>query len=133
MKINCFIDGSCRINPHGEMGYAYIIEMSEKPVLKHNVAEPAKYGNTSVLAEYKALECLLLRLIEDGLTQEEIIVNTDSMIIYRQFNHGSKPRKGFYVQTGFEVARISKRFKNLKINWISRNDNIEADALASCY
>ena len=133
MKVTCFTDGSCRFNPHGEMGYAYIIEIPDKPVIRHTASEPEKYGNSSVLAEYKALESLLLRLIEEGLTDAEILVNTDCNLIYRQFNHGTKPRKGFYLQTGIEVTRIAKRFRNLKINWISRNDNIEADAGATNY
>jgi ribonuclease HI len=115
------------------MGYAYIIEMPDKPVIRYSIAEPAQHGNTSVVAEYKALESLLLRLIEEGLTDAEIEVNTDCILIHRQFNYGAKPRKGFYRDTGFEVARLAKRFKNLQIKWISRNDNVEADALASAY
>ena len=133
MIVTCYTDGSCRINPHGEMGYAYIIEVPDKPVIKYSTSVPKKYGNTSVLAEYKALEALLLRLIEEGLTDAEIVVNTDCLLISRQFNDGAKPRKGYYLPTGLEVVRIAKRFRNLTINWISRNDNLEADALASSY
>ena len=133
MKVTCYTDGSCRFNPHGEMGYAYIIEIEDQPVIKYTGYEPEKYGNTSVLAEYKALEALLLKLIESKLTGAEILINTDSNLIYRQFNHGAKPRKGFYVETGFEVYRLAKRFCNLRIVWISRDQNTEADALASHY
>lgn len=133
MKVTCYTDGSCRFNPHGEMGYAYIIEIPDKPVIKYCFSEPEQFGNTSVVAEYKALESLLLRLIEEGLADAEIEVNTDCNLIYRQFNYGAKPRKGFYLHTALDVARIIKRFKNLRIKWISRDENVEADALASRY
>lgn len=133
MQITCFTDGSCRNNPHGEMGVAYIIEIPEKPVIKHSEFIPEKYGNTSVVAEYKALEALFLKLIEMKLTQAEIVINTDCNLIYRQFNLGAKPREGYYLETAFEVARLRKRFFNLTINWISRDENIEADALACEY
>jgi ribonuclease HI len=131
MKVTCYTDGSCRFNPHGEMSYAYIIELPDQPVIKFAAYEPENHGNTSVLAEYKAFEFLLLRLIQENLVGAEVIVNTDCNLIYRQFNHGAKPRQGFYVTTAFEVARLVKRFKNIRIVWISRDENTEAHCLAS--
>ncbi len=133
MKITCFTDGSCRINPHGEMSYAYIIELPDNTLIKGGDMVEERFGNTSVVAEYKALELLFLRLIEEDLIKSEIIVNTDCQLIHRQFNFGAKPRKGFYLNTAFEVARLYKRFTNLKVNWISRDNNNEAHNLASEY
>jgi ribonuclease HI len=131
MKVTCYTDGSCRINPNGEMGYAYIIEPEDQPVIKFARFDPEKIGNSSILAEYKALEMLLLKLIELNLSSAEIVINTDCQLIHRQFNHGARFLKGFYLQTAFEVVRLVKRFNDLKINWISRDENTEADALAS--
>jgi ribonuclease HI len=133
MQITCFTDGSCRYNPHGEMGLGFVIEIPDKPVIKYAEFIPEKYGNSSVVAEYKALEALLLKLIEMKQTGTEIVINTDCDLIYKQFNRGAKPRHGFYLETAFEVARLYKRFFNLTINWISRDENIEADTLASGY
>jgi ribonuclease HI len=112
------------------MSYAYVIQFPDKPAIKYAMYEKENFGNTSVLAEYKAFEMLLTKLIELGLTGADIEINTDCNLIYRQFNYGAKPRKGFYVKTGFEVARLVKRFKKLKINWISRDENTEAHYLA---
>lgn len=131
--ITCYIDGSCRYNPHGEMGFSFIIELTDLETIKFNDSIPARFGNSSVAAEYKALEMLLIKLIELKVVNEEIIINTDCTLIYRQFNHEVKNRKGYYLELAFEVARLAKRFRHLKINWIPRNENVEADVLASRY
>jgi ribonuclease HI len=115
------------------MSYAYIIELPDNTLIKGGDRVEDRFGNSSVVAEYKAFESLLLRLIEEDHTKSEIIVNTDCQLIYRQFNFGAKPRNGFYLQTAFEVARLYKRFTNLKINWISRDENNEAHNLAEEY
>lgn len=132
-KIICFTDGSIRYNPHGEMGYGYIIDIPDMEVIKYAGHVPEKQGNSSNLAEYIGLEALLLRLIELKLATEEVIVYTDSDLIYKQINRGVPIRHGFYKQKAYEVRRLLKRFKNLKIEWISRSANSEADALASEY
>ena len=133
MKITCNIDGSCRINPHGEIGYAYIINFENEETIEYCNSEPSKHGNTSVVAEYKAMNALLEKLIELKLCEATIEIRSDSMLIYRQFIGNMKRKKGFYIPFSKETDRLLKRFNNLEVIWVSRDENREADALAACY
>lgn len=131
--IICNVDGSCRINPHGEIGYAYIITFESGEVIEYFTSEPSKFGNTSVVAEYKAFNALLEKLIELNLCRDEIEVRTDSMMLHRQFTGTMKAKKGHYLPFSKEASRLYKRFFALKVSWVSRDENTEADNLAAKY
>jgi ribonuclease HI len=131
--IICNVDGSCRINPHGEIGYAYIINFESDEPIEYFNSEPSKYGNTSVVAEYKAFNALLEKLIELNLCKAEIEIRTDSMMLYRQFMGYMKARKGHYLPFSKEASRLMKRFFALNVIWVSRDENQDADDLAASY
>lgn len=131
--IKCFIHGSCRFNPNGEMGYAYIINFSDGKVLEWKTVEENKIGNTSIVADYKALNSLLEKLIELKFTKEEIIILTDSTMINRQFNGYMKKSSGYYLKYSVEADRLWKRFFNVKVNWLPKSQNLDATLLASSY
>jgi ribonuclease HI len=132
-KITCYTDGSCQYNPHGAMGFGYVIELPNSEIIKFSGDEDEKHGNSNNVAEYKALILLLERLIELNLTTEEILINTDCKLIHNQFMNRGRSRRGFYLPFTFDAARLVKRFRNLKISWIPREENQEADYLSSIY
>lgn len=132
-KITCYTDGSCQYNPHGAMGFGYVIELPDSEIIKFSGDEDEKHGNSNNVAEYKALIMLLERLIELNLTTEEIVINTDCNLIFNQFMRRGKAKRGLYLPFTFDAARLVKRFRNLEISLIPREENQEADYLSSIY
>lgn len=119
------IDGTCRSNPHGEMGVAYIIEFQNGESEVHQEFIDSKRGNTMITAEYIALNKVLDRLIDLKLTQNDIQVHTTSSMILMHVLGHFKPSNGYYVREALATSKKLKRFIKLNVTKVTRKDNIE--------
>lgn len=123
-KINVKIHGCCYQNPHGEMGISYVIEDQNGESETYCEWFDPKFGNSLNMAEYKALNKALERLIELNLKASEIEVHTTSNMILLHYLGHSRPNRGYYVKEALIAGRYLKRFHNLQITKIERKDNV---------
>lgn len=130
MKILAFCDSLCEPNP-GEMHVGYWAKDTANNILfyKHR-----KVGfGTCNEAEYHALFTIVAALAEqlgkDAWTAHQVTIHSDSQLMTKQIN-------GLWQVTKPEIAALYHRAKRLqdlhgfKVQWIPRENNSIADALA---
>lgn len=123
--LKIFIDGACRGNP-GPAGIGVVI-FEGKKVLKE-ISKPIGEA-TNNIAEYSAL---IFGLIEAAtLKAEKIQIFSDSELVCRQIGGKYKIKnqklKFFYD----EAIALFKCFKSVEIKHIPREENTQADKLAT--
>jgi len=128
----CVFDGSCEPrNPGGNLGIgAAIFEGGTYLVEQCSYTEKARPSNTNNMAEYKAILWVLNKLLELGLEKEEIVIQGDSMLVVQQLNGFYRIKKGAYVPYAEQAKEKLKKFKNISIKWIKRENNTFADSLS---
>jgi ribonuclease HI len=128
--IICHFDGSINPNPYGKMGWGCVIR-GDKILIKEKGSCPPSRDNTVNVAEYIALRWVLDTLIENNLQNEEIIIRGDSLMVVNQMNNKWKIHYG-NIYTGYAIVcrRLLPNFPNLKIEWVPRKKNYEADDLS---
>ncbi|MCX7785852.1 MAG: ribonuclease HI family protein [candidate division WOR-3 bacterium] len=131
-KIIIHIDGASKGNP-GPAGIGIVLENEAKQPLK----EISKFiGNrTNNQAEYEALITALTTLgqmLKSGLVNydTEIIIKTDSELLFKQINGLYKIRNRGLQNFYFEAMWLKNQWKNLKIIQVSREENRQSDRLA---
>src|SRR3990167_4152006 len=77
-----------------------------------------------------ALIAALELLLEKGLDQEQVQVYGDSALVIQQMQGIKNIGNGFYVEQALKCKELVKRFTNIRFQWIPREMNAEADALA---
>lgn len=127
----CFIDGSCIQNPGGKMGQGVVIKR-DGLVAKFQDDQPAAEGNSNNVSEYLAL-LLLLKIIRNrkGLVFR---IYTDSNLVASQISGEWQIGNGLYREYAFkamsEYLKLCE-YNDVKIYWIRRELNIEADYLSN--
>jgi ribonuclease HI len=123
--IRIYVDGASKGNP-GPSGIGVVISRDGK-VLK----EIASFiGNTTNnVAEYTAL----IYALEEGLIlkAENIEINTDSQLLYRQIKKIYKVKSGNIIGLHNQALHLMSAFKSVSIKHIPREQNRDADKLAS--
>ncbi|RLF05441.1 MAG: ribonuclease H, partial [Thermoprotei archaeon] len=87
-------------------------------------------GATNNVAEYTALIRALEWLVEHGYIGEELVVRGDSQLAIRQLSGLYAVRSSRIRPLYEQVARLLRNFKRVRLEWIPRNLNWEADALS---
>ncbi|MGH7885438.1 MAG: ribonuclease HI family protein [Thermodesulfobacteriota bacterium] len=124
-KVMVFTDGASRGNP-GDSGIGVLIldSKGKRKELKNYLGK-----KTNNQAEYSALILALENLTE--LTEEEIIIHTDSQLMASQMNEKWKVKDDGLRILYSKAKQLSKQHKKLKIIYIPRELNKEADRLAN--
>jgi ribonuclease HI len=120
-----FTDGGCSGNP-GPASVGVIIYCDGKVVCE--IAE-AIGNTTNNVAEYSALIRGLKEL--KTLSAEHIRVRTDSELMYYQIKGTYKVKHPNMVPLHKEVLELLKCFKKVEFKAVPREENTEADRLAS--
>lgn len=124
-QIEIYIDGASKGNP-GPSGIGVVICKNGETI--KNIS--TYIGNTTNnIAEYTALiygleEALILRA-------EDIEINTDSQLLYRQIKKIYKVKNPSILGLYNQVTHLMSAFKEVSINNISRKSNCGADKLAN--
>jgi len=132
MTIICYCDGAARPNP-GKGGIGIAIR-SKDDKWHYDISEScAKSRITNNEAEYLAVERALIELIRNKLTSEEIIMHSDSEMLVSQLSDSNKKViGGSYVYVYNRVKKeLLPKFSNIKFEWFYRENNAEANLLAS--
>lgn len=147
-RIEVYFDGLCRpYNPGGIACYGFVIKkyityttnnLSNEGQTIHSeyglAAEPyTNDAGSNNVAEYtgiiKALEWMLLNKI--GEDKEMIIVRGDSQLVVNQIKGKWKVRAPRIVPLHQKVMSLISKFKVIDIEWVSREQNKEADRLSN--
>ena len=123
--IEIYIDGAARGNP-GESGIGVLIKESDR-----NRREIKKYLGTKTnnQAEYTAL-ITALESAQD-LRDKPIRVFTDSMLVANQINGLWKVKHSEIIPLNNRAKELFKKYSNITIEHIPREQNSEADRLAN--
>lgn len=126
-------DGACGPqNPGGRCGGGAVIlkdndlfmEVSER-------YEPRIKGQTSNnVGEYFGLILAFHHLLDNYLQDEEILVMGDSNLVIEQMSGNWKIKKGIYVELANKAKELKANFKNIRFEWIPREENEWADELS---
>jgi ribonuclease HI len=138
-QIQVYFDGLCQpYNPGGIACYAFVIlakkgHEQEQQYSEYGLAaEPFSDNATNNVAEYtgiiKALEWLLEK---NNYDNQEIIVRGDSQLVISQLNGKYKVKAVKIIPLYQKVKSLLSKSKDIKIEWIPRDNNKEADKLSN--
>lgn len=134
VKIDLFvnIDGSCEpVNPGGNLGWGFIIKKAGETIASYFDFREASPENSNNVAEYMALNDALLWLIKEKLNDQIILILSDSMLVVSQMNGWWRIKSGLYKEYALTCQGLIKNyFKNIRFQWIPREQNEEADKLS---
>jgi ribonuclease HI len=131
--LTIFIDGACEpVNPKGVATYAYIIEDGEGNRIAADsglAVEPWSDRATNNVAEYTALIMALKKVLELGLQHSQIEVKSDSQLIVNQSTGKWQVNSALLQPLNYEARQLLSQLGDLRIQWVPREQNEEADAL----
>jgi len=130
MPIVVYVDGLVEpVNPGGVACYGYAIyKDGEKLEEGCGVVDHPNPSNN--VAEYAACIKALERLVELGLTEEEVTVRSDSRLLIHQLN-GLYAVRAERIKPLYERAvSLARRFRRIRFEWVPREESSEADELS---
>jgi len=93
-------------------------------------AKPWSNEASNNVAEYSALIRGLEWLKRSNLQSEQIIVRGDSRLIINQLNKVFKVKAKRILELYLRATELLSEFKDLKLEWVDRSQNKEADLLS---
>src|SRR5919109_520119 len=130
---SAWFDGGCfPKNPGGYASYGGVIAKAREIVWEGSgLVIPSIAGTTNKLAEYAGYIAVLKEMESRSLKEEPITVYGDSELVIKQMKGVQKIKKGVYVPLARKAQGLTKRFPNIQLEWIPRDKNSVADALAT--
>jgi ribonuclease HI len=132
--VEAYFDGLCQpVNPGGVACYAYLIKEGGRTIQsEYGLAdEPFSKDATNNVAEYVALAKALGWLVANNRTSDEVRVKSDSQLVVRQLGGEYRVRTKKLVPLYLDVVELLKKFSDIKIEWVPREKNSEADRLTN--
>lgn len=127
--ITIYFDGLCQpVNPGGVATYGYAIYRNGRAIKKGCRVVGEGSGMTNNVAEYSALKRALMWLKESGIN-DEITIKGDSVLVINQISGLWKIKSQTSRKFVPEIRRLLKG-KKVKLIWIPREENLEADMLS---
>jgi ribonuclease HI len=127
-------DGLCEpINPRGIACYGFVIYSGGVNVYSENgFVGAGMFGDdvSNNVAEYIALIKGLKWLVENGLYDNEVVVQGDSQLVIYQLNHIYGVHAYRIIPLYEQAQKLIKNFKKIRFEWIPREKNSDADALS---
>jgi ribonuclease HI len=128
--IKTYIDGLTEpINPNGICTYAFIVYNDGKKIYEECNVIGKGIGFSNNVAEYTAL-VNALKYLYLHFKDEDITIYTDSQLVANQISGRWQAHEGLYLNKFDEALKLSQMFNKLKVIWIPREQNQEADALS---
>ncbi len=93
-------------------------------------AKPWSSEASNNVAEYSAILRGLEWLLDNGHSNSKIIVRGDSRIVINQLNGTFKIKAPRLLELYHDAKATLSKFQNLKIEWVERSRNSEADLLS---
>jgi len=134
MKIEAWFDGACGPeNPGGTASYGAFALVDGKRVWECSEVMPASAcprGTSNNLAEYAGLLAVLSWLLDAGYRYEPAVIRGDSKLVIQQCSGRWRVKKGIYKDLALRCVAILSQFPNVRLEWVPRECNVQADALS---
>ncbi len=128
--IELWIDGSCFLVNHLRIAsVGFIIKKGEMTIAKSSKIVGKGKKMTNNIAEYNAFIYALREIKRRQLNTEEILVRSNSRLLVNQIRGSWKAKTAAIFPLYREARQIAINLK-LKIKWISKEMNIEANEIA---
>src|SRR5919197_1912938 len=129
-QIQVYFDGLCQpCNPGGTACFAFIVNNKEESTI-HSEYGLAAYDSTNNVAEYTGTIKALEWLLKNNLTNENIIARGDSRLVINQIKRHFKVKAPNIIPLYYKAKSLYSKFNNIQVEWVSREQNEEADKLA---
>ena len=126
MKAKLFTDGGSRGNP-GPAAYAFVLEAEDGTVLD---ARGETIGvATNNVAEYSALVAGLERAAEVGVSELEVV--SDSELLVKQMRGEYKVKNRVLQELFGEASRLARTIRRVRYTAVRREHNELADSLVN--
>ena len=126
MKATLYTDGGARGNP-GPAAFAYVLEADDGTVLDaHGEAIGVATNN---VAEYCALVAGLARAAEVGVTELEVV--SDSELLVKQMRGEYRVKNAALQELSREASRLARNLGNVEYRAVRREHNKLADRLVN--
>jgi ribonuclease HI len=112
------------------MGFGVLIRRGEEELFSARRSEPASQRNSNNVAEYKSLIIALEWLEAIGYLETPVLVRGDSKLVIEQMSGRWKIKTGFYAAQARKAKELAARFKDIRYQWIPREENEKADSLS---
>jgi ribonuclease HI len=132
--IQVWTDGSINVNPNGRAVYAFIIRSESGYELKREAGIEGQGRGMSVnVAELSAAIHALEFLQRSNYQNASITIHSDSRTTCSAFSNKrlkNSQSKTIYYPYLLRAREIAKQFPNLRLLWIPREQNTDADILS---
>jgi ribonuclease HI len=126
VKATLYTDGGARGNP-GPAAFAYVLEADDGTVLDaHGEAIGVATNN---VAEYRALVAGLERAAEVGVTELEVV--SDSELLVKQMRGEYRVKNAALQDLSLEASRLARRLGSVDYRAVRREHNKLADRLVN--
>jgi len=126
VKARLFTDGGARGNP-GPAAFAYVLEAEDGTVL--DARGEAIGVATNNVAEYSALVAGLRRSVESGVTELEVL--SDSELMVKQMRGEYRVKNKDLQWYSIESARLAREVGDVRYTHVRREHNELADRLVN--
>lgn len=126
MKATLYTDGGARGNP-GPAAYAYVLEADDGTVL--DARGEAIGVATNNVAEYRALVAGLERAAEAGVSELEVV--SDSELVVKQMQGAYRVKNKALQQLFLEASRLAREIGDVRYRAVRREHNELADRLVN--
>jgi ribonuclease HI len=126
VKATLFTDGGARGNP-GPAAYAYVLEAGDGTVL--DARGEAIGVATNNVAEYRALVAGLARAAEVGVTELEVV--SDSELLVKQMRGEYRVKNRALQELSLEASRLARSMGTVAYRAVPREHNKLADRLVN--
>ena len=126
MKAHVRFDGASLGNP-GPMGAGAVVDIVGLPSARKELAMPLGDG-TNNEAEYHGLILGLRHALAAGA--DEVEVAGDSQLVIRQLEGKYTVKAANLRPLHDEARRLLARFRRVKLRWVPRDENADADRLS---
>ncbi len=126
MKARLSTDGGARGNP-GPAAYGFVLEAEDGTVL--DARGEAIGVATNNVAEYRALVAGLRRAVEAGVTELEVV--SDSELLVKQMRGEYRVKNEALRELSLEAARLGRQIGDVRYTAVRREHNELADRLVN--
>jgi ribonuclease HI len=126
VKATLYTDGGARGNP-GPAAFAYVLETDDGTVLDSR-GEAIGVATNNV-AEYRALVAGLARAAEAGVTELEVV--SDSELVVKQMRGEYRVKNRALQELSLDASRLARKIGNVTYRAVRREQNELADSLVN--
>lgn len=128
--VNC--DGSITGGNPGGRGYTGFVvkDHAGQLIYQHSDDLGVHAHMSNNVAEYGAVLSALLWLSKQGMTQEEVMVMSDSQLVVRQLEGRWQCAHPVLRRIKLRIETVAQAFTRVAYLWVPREHNREADAMS---